>query len=76
MHDPTVILCKIDASGFAEASKGFPPAKIAAKDFMEGTATDVNGRTVIITFERHRVTRRKASWYAWLLHDARYVDEP
>ncbi len=43
---------------------------------MQGTTTDVNGRPVIVTFGRHLFTRRKASWHAWLLHDAHYVDEP
>jgi hypothetical protein len=43
---------------------------------MEGKTTDANGRPVIVTFERHFFTRRKTSWYAWQLRDARYVDEP
>lgn len=76
MHDPTIIFRKIAASGFADACKDFPPASIATQDFMQGITVDVTGRPVIVTFERHLYTRRKASWYAWLLHDARYADEP
>ena len=75
MHDPTVIFRKIGAAGFAEASKNFPPAHLAIQDLMEGKTTDANGRPVIVTFERHFFRRRKTSWYAWQLRDARYVDE-
>ena len=76
MHDPTVIFRKVSAAGIVEATKDFPPANLAIQDFIDGRSVDVNGRPVVLTFERHLYKRRKATWYAWLIHDARYVDEP
>ena len=68
------ILAKIGAEAFCRASKDFPPAALCEDEFMEGRSTDVDGRSVVITFRRTRSKRHNATWFAWNLHPARYAD--
>lgn len=67
------ILAKILGEHLGAASAGFPPAATATVETMEAEMVDVDGRQVIVTYERRRHRHHKTVLYSWGIRAARYA---